>query len=69
MHAGALAGALHGCEWVPARWWHGLHNDEHDGRDAVVQLARQLAALDCREVVQAVPDVLQAGTPVGPASN
>ncbi|PNH09759.1 Poly(ADP-ribose) glycohydrolase ARH3 [Tetrabaena socialis] len=41
---GALAGALHGLRWIPARWWAVLENGPA-GRDEVVQLATQLAEL------------------------
>lgn len=46
--AGALAGALHGSAWLPARWLDNLENDE-DGRDAMKCLARDLAQLDVRQ--------------------
>jgi poly(ADP-ribose) glycohydrolase ARH3 len=42
--AGALVGALHGASWIPARWYDNIENGQH-GRDEIVSLARQLAAL------------------------
>lgn len=42
--AGALVGALHGVSWIPARWYDNIENGQH-GRDEIVGLARQLAAL------------------------
>ncbi|KXZ52278.1 hypothetical protein GPECTOR_10g910 [Gonium pectorale] len=42
---GALAGALHGTSWIPLRWWDNLENGPA-GRDEVLALATQLAALD-----------------------
>jgi len=44
--AGALVGALHGASWIPARWYDNIENGQH-GRDEIVALARELAALDC----------------------
>lgn len=46
--AGGLAGAQHGVSWLPASWLSALENEAGSGREAVVQLALQLAALDCR---------------------
>jgi poly(ADP-ribose) glycohydrolase ARH3 len=43
--AGALAGALHGRPWIPARWHDNIENGKH-GRDEIVELARQLARLE-----------------------
>lgn len=43
--AGALAGALHGTSWIPQRWFDNIENGT-DGRDQIVDLARQLAALE-----------------------
>lgn len=43
--AGALAGALHGDAWLPARWTQALENGPRGGRDSVAALARDLAAL------------------------
>jgi len=42
--AGALAGALHGTTWIPARWYERIENGTH-GRDEIVALARNLALL------------------------
>jgi ADP-ribosylglycohydrolase len=42
--AGALVGALHGVSWIPARWYNNIENGQH-GRDEIVSLARQLAAV------------------------
>jgi poly(ADP-ribose) glycohydrolase ARH3 len=42
--AGALVGALHGASWIPTRWYDNIENGQH-GRDEIVSLARQLAAL------------------------
>ncbi len=42
--AGALAGLLHGASWIPARWYDSIENGRH-GRDEIVSMARQLAAL------------------------
>lgn len=41
---GALAGALHGLQAIPRRWWEALENGPR-GRDAVVQLGERLYAL------------------------
>jgi ADP-ribosylglycohydrolase len=43
--AGALAGALHGASWIPARWYDTMENGNR-GRDEIVELARRLARLD-----------------------
>jgi poly(ADP-ribose) glycohydrolase ARH3 len=43
---GALVGALHGSSWFPARWYDNIENGRH-GRDKIVALGRELAALDC----------------------
>eukprot|EP01087_Luapelamoeba_hula_P012059 TRINITY_DN3350_c5_g1_i1.p1 TRINITY_DN3350_c5_g1~~TRINITY_DN3350_c5_g1_i1.p1 ORF type:complete len:369 (+),score=60.76 TRINITY_DN3350_c5_g1_i1:277-1383(+) len=43
--AGALAGALHGVDWIPARWLRDLENGPSNGRDFVVGLASRLATL------------------------
>ncbi|GFR51479.1 hypothetical protein Agub_g13889 [Astrephomene gubernaculifera] len=42
---GALAGALHGREWVPERWWSEVENGEDGGRDVVVEVGKALGAL------------------------
>ena len=42
---GALAGALHGQQWLPKSWYDGLENGEY-GRDYCVALAKSLATLD-----------------------
>jgi hypothetical protein len=42
------AGALHGSAWVPDTWWLVMEN-EADGRDELLALARRLAQLDVRE--------------------
>ncbi|GLI67029.1 hypothetical protein VaNZ11_011213 [Volvox africanus] len=49
---GALAGALHGKDWVPARWWDALENDEegYTGRDAVIEVGRAMARLAAVEL-------------------
>jgi ADP-ribosyl-[dinitrogen reductase] hydrolase len=39
--AGALAGALHGTAWLPARWY-----DNVEGRDEIVELAQRLARVE-----------------------
>jgi len=44
--AGALVGGLHGASWIPARWYDNIENGRH-GRDEIVDLARELAVLDC----------------------
>lgn len=46
--AGALGGALHGSGWVPQEWFDALENGARDGRDAAMEVAARLAALDCR---------------------
>ena len=43
---GALAGALHGTAWIPARWYAALENDPGIGRDHLIVVARQVARLD-----------------------
>jgi len=43
--AGALAGALHGMAWIPARWRAIVENGKH-GRDEMVVLGRRLARWD-----------------------
>ncbi|EFJ47127.1 hypothetical protein VOLCADRAFT_105192 [Volvox carteri f. nagariensis] len=52
---GALVGALHGREWVPARWWDALENDaeRYSGRDAVVEVGRALAKVQLEELDKA----------------
>lgn len=47
---GALCGALHGCSWIPKRWYDNIENGER-GRDYAVKLARNLAKLDLSEVL------------------
>lgn len=42
--AGAVVGALHGAAWIPARWYDEMENSQR-GRDEIIRLARQLAAL------------------------
>ena len=44
--AGALAGALHGTDWVPNRWLHAMENQPGIGRDYLMDVARQLGELD-----------------------
>jgi ADP-ribosylglycohydrolase len=41
----ALAGALHGSSWIPARWYDNIENGEH-GRDEMVELGWRLSKLD-----------------------
>jgi poly(ADP-ribose) glycohydrolase ARH3 len=43
--AGALAGALNGRSWIPARWHDKIENGKR-GRDEIVEVARRLARLD-----------------------
>lgn len=45
--AGAVMGALHGRQWIPARWFDNIENGE-DGRDEMIELGRRLARLDVR---------------------
>ncbi len=52
--AGALAGALHGVEWIPGSWYKDLENG-FGGRDVVVDVARKLAELDCADVAPISP--------------
>ncbi|GLC34241.1 hypothetical protein PLESTB_001607200 [Pleodorina starrii] len=49
---GALAGALYGREWVPARWWGALENEAEgmSGRDAVVEVGKALGKLQLAEL-------------------
>ncbi|GIL77640.1 hypothetical protein Vretifemale_7135 [Volvox reticuliferus] len=42
---GAMAGALYGTQWLPARWYDNLENGT-SGRDEVLQLAVELARFD-----------------------
>jgi ADP-ribosylglycohydrolase len=42
---GAMAGALHGTEWIPTSWWDSLEGGD-DGRELAVQLGQQLARAD-----------------------
>lgn len=44
---GAQLGSLYGTAWIPNRWYSFIENQEQ-GRDAMVELARQLARLDVR---------------------
>lgn len=59
--AGALAGALHGREWIPSTWWEGLEDapgvaDPAAGvRGDAVALAQQLAQLGCAQVGMPAP--------------
>jgi len=46
---GALVGALHGCNWIPAIWFNNLENGSY-GRDFCVNLGKQLSNLDLREI-------------------
>jgi poly(ADP-ribose) glycohydrolase ARH3 len=43
--AGAAAGALHGDQWIPRNWFDNIENGRH-GRDKIIELGRNLAALD-----------------------
>lgn len=45
-HTGALVGALHGNKWIPQRWYDKIENDKQ-GRDFIIDLAKKLATLDC----------------------
>ena len=49
--AGVLAGAQHGCWWVPLCWWSALDRSvaTASGPEALAELAVSLAALDVRE--------------------
>eukprot|EP01099_Mayorella_cantabrigiensis_P003459 TRINITY_DN2658_c0_g4_i3.p1 TRINITY_DN2658_c0_g4~~TRINITY_DN2658_c0_g4_i3.p1 ORF type:complete len:354 (-),score=72.55 TRINITY_DN2658_c0_g4_i3:366-1427(-) len=49
--AGAMIGALHGCQWIPIRWWDKLENNER-GRDWAVSIAKHLSDLDLRSPLQ-----------------
>lgn len=42
---GALLGALHGTSWIPARWFDQIENDAEIGRDALIDVAKQIALL------------------------
>lgn len=42
---GALMGALHGKDWIPARWLDNMENDEK-GRDYIIGLAKKLSELE-----------------------
>jgi poly(ADP-ribose) glycohydrolase ARH3 len=44
--AGALAGALHGTDWIPNRWLHVMENRPGIGRDYLMDVGRQLGELD-----------------------
>ena len=48
--AGAQAGALHGTDWIPSRWFDNIENKPETGRDVIIAVARQLAKLDLRRV-------------------
>jgi poly(ADP-ribose) glycohydrolase ARH3 len=43
---GALAGSLHGMQWIPNRWYEAMENGPGIGRDYLIGLGRQLGALD-----------------------
>jgi ADP-ribosylglycohydrolase len=45
--AGALVGALHGKDWIPARWYENIENGRR-GRDEIAAVVRRLAGLDRR---------------------
>jgi poly(ADP-ribose) glycohydrolase ARH3 len=45
--AGALVGALHGSSWIPARWYDNIENGVH-GRDEILAVGKELAAIDVR---------------------
>jgi len=45
---GALAGALHGTQWIPKIWYENLENGEF-GRDYAISLGKKLATLDLHQ--------------------
>ena len=57
--AGALAGALHGVDWLPNRWFQALENGPGIGRDYLMTIGRQLGELDLLSVISVTdsPDV------------
>jgi hypothetical protein len=57
--AGALAGALHGTDWIPGSWYADLEN-RLGGRDVVVDVAKRLAQLDCADVAPVNPSSEEA---------
>lgn len=48
--AGALAGAQHGGNWIPNRWYQAKENGPGIGRDYLMDMGRQLGALDLLSV-------------------
>ncbi|MFZ4624376.1 MAG: ADP-ribosylglycohydrolase family protein [Rhodoferax sp.] len=44
--AGALAGALHGMQWIPNRWYQAIENGPGIGRDYLMDVGRQLGTLE-----------------------
>lgn len=48
---GALTGALHGMDWIPNRWYQAMENQPGIGRDYLMDVGRQLGALDLLSVV------------------
>jgi len=53
--AGVLAGALHGTDWIPTRWFDNLENGDY-GRDYAIDMAIRLADLDLTQVAHETPD-------------
>ena len=48
--AGAQAGALHGTDWIPKRWYDNIENKPETGRDVIMDVARQLSKIDFRQI-------------------
>eukprot|EP01112_Ceratiomyxa_fruticulosa_P007444 TRINITY_DN1930_c0_g1_i3.p1 TRINITY_DN1930_c0_g1~~TRINITY_DN1930_c0_g1_i3.p1 ORF type:complete len:348 (-),score=52.58 TRINITY_DN1930_c0_g1_i3:87-1130(-) len=48
--AGSLCAAYNGCSWVPKRWWDNIENEAR-GRDYCVDIARELYALDLKDIL------------------
>lgn len=58
--AGALAGALHGMDWIPNRWYQTMENQPGIGRDYLIDLARQLGMLNLLSVMHRPTPVVGA---------
>ena len=48
--AGSLVGALHGCRWIPLRWFDELENAPGSGRDFIIHTAKELCHMDLRVI-------------------
>ena len=52
---GYLVGALHGCEWIPERWWSQIENEKW-GRDYALDISIKLTELDEHVILEPKAD-------------